>query len=170
VAVVVQYLIPEAAQFLASAFPQITRNLGTNFPVSTLAFDGAGTAAERAYWKWSPIGYTSGPITCDLIWYPASGTSGGVVWEAAIAAITPDADTQDVETKAFAAAQTVTDTHLGSTARRLHRATITLSGSSLDSLADGDECWLRISRLPGNSSDTITADAHLTSVRLSYTV
>jgi hypothetical protein len=165
-ATVWQYFAPEEAQFAASGFPAFKLFAGTNFPVSGLAYDGAGTTAERAFWKFEPTNYGSGNLTCDLIWYADTGTANAVVWEAAIAAITPDADTQDVETKAFATATTVTDTHLGTTGQRLHKATITIS--NLDSIAAGDEVWLRISRLPGNAADTMTVDAILTSVRLSY--
>lgn len=165
-ATVALYLAPEEGGFAASAFPQFLKNLGTNFPVTGLAYDGAGSTAERAYWKFQPIAYGSGNITCDILWYADSGTTGAVVWEAALAAITPDVDTTDVETKAFATAQQVTDTHLGTTAQRLHKATITIS--NLDSVAAGDEAWLRVSRLPADAGDTMTVDAILTSVRLSY--
>jgi hypothetical protein len=161
------YLAPEEAAYLASAFPQFVRNQGTNYPVTGLAFD--GTTAERAYWKFNPALYGSGSITVDVLWYADSGTTGAVVWEAALAAITPNTDTTDIETKALATAAQVADSHLGTTAQRLHLATITLSGASLDSVAVGDECWLRISRLPADAGDTMTAiDAILTSVRLSY--
>lgn len=161
-----QYLAPEEAQFAASAFPAFVKNLGTNFPVSGLAYDGAGATAERAYWKFEPINYGSGNITCDIAFYNDSSTAGACVWEAALAAITPETDSQDVETKAFATAQQVTKSHPGTTAQRLQRATITIT--NLDSIAAGDEAWLRISRLPADAGDTSTADVILTSVRLSY--
>lgn len=159
------YLEPEAGQFLSSSFPQFLRNPGTNFPVSGLAYDGAG-ATERAYWKFEPVNYGSGDITCEIIWYADSGTTNAVVWEAALAAITPETDSQDVETKGFATVQTVTDSHLGTTAQRLHKATVTIT--NLDSVAAADECWLRISRLSADGSDTMTVDAIITSIRLSY--
>ncbi|MFI6793659.1 hypothetical protein ACIBG4_40645 [Nonomuraea sp. NPDC050383] len=160
------YLAPEEAAFASTAFPQYQRNAGTNFPVTGLAFDGAGTTAERAYWKFEPAAYGSGSITCDIIFYNDASTAGACVWEAALAAITPETDTQDVENKSFATAQQVTKAHPGTTAQRLQRATITIS--NLDSIAAGDEAWLRISRLPNDGADTSTADVILTSVRLSY--
>ncbi|MFB4275752.1 hypothetical protein ACBJ59_10705 [Nonomuraea sp. MTCD27] len=160
------YLTPEEAQLAATAFPQFKVNQGTNFPVSGLAYDGAGSSAERAYWKFEPAAYGSGNITCDIVFYNDSSTAGACVWEAALAAITPETDSQDVETKAFATAQQVTKTHPGTTAQRLQRATITIT--NLDAVAAGDEAWLRISRLPGDAGDTSTADVILTSVRLSY--
>jgi hypothetical protein len=158
------YLAPEEAQFAASAFPGFVKNAGTNFPVSGLAYD--GTTSERAYWKFEPASYGSGNITCDILFYNDSSTAGACVWEAALAAITPETDSQDVETKAFATAQQVTKSHPGSVAQRLQKATITIS--NLDSVAAGDEAWLRISRLPADAGDTSSADIILTSVRLSY--
>lgn len=157
-------LHPEEAQFQTSAFPAFQRNAGTNFPVSGLAFDAAAT--ETAYWKFVAFGYGSGNLTCDIDWYADTATSGNVVWEAKIAAITPDTDSQDVETKAFATAQTVTDSHLGTTGQRLHRASITVS--NLDSIAALDVVWIAISRLGANGSDTMTGDALLTLAEISY--
>lgn len=161
-----QYLAPEEAVFAATAFPAYKVYPGTNFPVSGLAFDGAGSTIERAYWKFEPTNYGSGNITCDVIFYNDLSTAGACVWEACLAAITPDTDSQDVETKTFATAQTVTKSHPGTTAQRLQKATITIS--SLDSIAAGDEVWLRVSRLQTDAGDTSTADMILTSVRLSY--
>jgi hypothetical protein len=164
VATVKLYFAPEEAQFAASAFPAFKIFQGTNFPVSCLAYD--GTSTERAYWKFDPTNYGSGNITCDVYFYNDSSTAGACVWEAALAAITPETDSQDVETKSFATAQQVTKSHPGTVAQRLQKATITIS--NLDSVAAGDEVWLRISRLPADAGDTSTADMIVTSVRLSY--
>lgn len=157
-------LAPEEAAFQTSSFPAFVRNNGTSLPVTGLAFDASAT--EYGYWKLAPFGYGSGNITADLNWYADTATSGVVRWEAALAAITADVDTTDVETKAFATVQTVDDTHLGTTGQRLHKATITIS--NLDSVAAGDECWLRVGRIGGNAADTMAGDAILTSIRLSY--
>jgi len=163
-ATVRQYLAPEEAAFQTSAFPAFLRTAGTNFPVTGLAYDAAGT--ETAYFKFQPTGYGSGSITCLIEWYADTASSGDVRWEVALAAVTPNTDTQDVETKAFATAHAFTDSHLGTTAQRLHE--ISQAISNLDSAAAGDECWLRVSRLGGDGADTMTGDAILTSVRLEY--
>lgn len=157
-------LAPEEGQFAASGFPAYVKNQGTNFPVTGLAYDASST--ESAFFKFEPINYGSGAITCDIDWYADTATSGVVRWEVALAAISPNTDSQDVETKAFATAQTVDDTHLGTTGQRVHQATVTIS--NLDSVAAGDECWLRVARLGGNAADTMTGDAILLSARLSY--
>lgn len=160
---VVQQFLPDTAQFLSSSFPALTKN-GTNFPAIGLAYD--ATAAENAFWMFRAVNYASGNLTLGLDWYADTATSGDVVWSAAIAAITPDADTQDIETKAFATANTVTDTHLGTTGQRLHRCTITIS--NLDSLAAEDDVWLKIFRDAANAADTMTGDAILTGATVSY--
>jgi len=164
VGTVYQQLTPEAAAFPAATFPQYNKVAGTNFPVTGLAYDAA--ADEAAHWKFEAISYGSGNLTLDVEWYADSASTGDVVWGAAIAAITPDTDTQDVETKAFATENTVTDSHLGTTGQRLHRATITIS--NLDSLAARDDVWIRIRRVGSSGSDTMTGDAILALAVLSY--
>lgn len=157
-------LLPEEAQFASSSFPAFDRIAGTNFPVTRLLFDASAT--ETAYYKLAAVNYATGNITCDLIWYATNATTGVVRWEVAMAAITPESDSQDVETKAFATALTVDDTHLGTTSKRLHRAQVAIS--NLDSVAAGDEVWLKVSRLGGHANDTMANDVALVSIQLSY--
>ena len=162
-ATVYQPLQPGAGVFLATAFPALTRN-GTNIPVTGLAYDAASD--EAAFWLIRAVNYGSGNVTVAVDWYADTATSGDVVWEVQLAAITPDTDTQDTETKALATANTVTDTHLGTTGQRLHRASVTVS--NLDSLAANDDLWVRIARDANNASDTMTGDAILVLATVSY--
>lgn len=158
-------LKPNAAAFLGSTFPQRLNTLGTNIPVPGLAYDAA--ADEAAFWRFIATGYASGNISADIYWEADNATSGDVVWGAAIACITPNTDSQDIETDSLATENTVTDTHLGTTGQRLHLCTITIS--NLDSIADGDEVAIRIRRVGSSGSDTMSNDAILVAVRLSYT-
>lgn len=155
---------PEQAQFLASAFPEYMKVNGTNMPASGLKYD--ASSSEAAHFRFVATNYGSGNLTAELFWYADTASSGAVVWEGALSVITPNTDSQDVETDAYATANTVADTHLGTTGQRLHSCSITLS--NLDSLAAGDEVSLRIARLPADAGDTMTGDAILTAVRLSY--
>lgn len=157
-------LDPEAAVILGSTYPQYDRFLGTNFPVSGLRFDAA--ADEAAFWKINAAAYGSGNITMVVIWQADNATSGVVRWEGAIAAITPDTDSQDVTTKAFATATTFDDTHLGTTGKRVHQAPITIS--NLDSVAADDVVWVRVRRIGSNAADTLANDAWALQVRLTY--
>jgi hypothetical protein len=163
VATVYQTLDAAAAQFLSTAFPALVKN-GTNFPVAGLAYDAA--ADEAAFWNLRAVNYGSGNVTVAIDWYADTATSGDVVWAVQLAAITADTDTQDVETKSLATANTVTDTHLGTTGQRLHRASVTVS--NLDSLAANDDVWIRIARDADNASDTMTGDAILVLATVSY--
>jgi hypothetical protein len=159
-----QAFTPEGYRALSSTFPQYRSIAGTNFPVSSLGYD--ASADEAAMWKWVATNYGSGNLTADLWWYADTGSSGDVVWGAAIAAITANTDTQDVETDAFATENTATDSHLGTTAQRVHHIAVTVS--NLDSVAANDIVWLRVRRVGSSGSDTMTGDANLLYVRLSY--
>jgi hypothetical protein len=163
-ATVNQTLLAEEAQFLSSAFPQTLKTNGTNFPVYGLAFDAA--TDETAYWKFLADNYGSGNLTVDIFWYADTATSGDVIFDVGVAAITPNTDSQDIETKAFATVNSVTDTHLGTTGQRLHTATVTVS--NLDSLAAGDYVMLKLNRDANNASDTMTGDAIVVAMRVSY--
>jgi hypothetical protein len=155
-------LSPQAATFPAAAFPQFTRNYGTNGPVTWLAYD--ATVTESAYWELTAFAYGSGPLSLDIIWGAATATSGAVRWSAQVACISPG-DAQDPETKAYAAASTVDVSHLGSSAKRLMRATIEVA--NVDAIAAGDEVWVKISRV-GGIGGNLTGDAWLKSALLSY--
>lgn len=157
-------LEPEAAQFLASTFPQFDKVNGTNFPVSGLRYD--ASADEAAFWRVDAFNYGSGNPTLDILWYAENATSGVVRWGASLAAITPDTSTQDITTKAITTEVTVDDTHLGTTGKRVHKATITLT--SLDALANNDLMYIRIRRVGSNGSDTMANDAWLVQARLTY--
>ncbi len=163
-ATVRQYLTAECARFPTSAFPALTRALSSSIAVASLAYD--GTSSERAFFQFSPISYGSGNITITIEWYADTASSGAVVWEAALAAITPNTDTQDIETKTVSTVNTATDTHLGTTGQRLHSIDITVS--NLDSIAVGDYAVLRIGRLPSDAGDTMSGDASLVGVGISY--
>jgi hypothetical protein len=163
-ATVYQILAPEDAVFGSAAAPEYRKINGTNFPVSGLYYD--ATNDESAYFKFRAARYGSGNVTLALDWYADTASSGDVVWGAQVAVVTPDSDSQDVEAKSFATANTVTDSHLGTTGQRLHRATITIS--NLDSLAADDDVWLRIYRDADAGGDGMAGDAILTLATLSY--
>lgn len=163
-ATVKQVLEPEAFTPAASNGPQFKCVAGTNFPVISWAFDAA--TAETMYAKFRAVNYGSGNITLKLQWYADTASSGDVIWGAAIAAITPDTDSQDIETKAFASANTVTDSHLGTTGQRLHTCSITVS--NLDSVAADDWVDIKIYRDAASGSDTMSGDALLVQVAIEY--
>jgi hypothetical protein len=137
---------------------------GTNFPVPSLAFD--ASTEESVFFTFRAASYGSGNLTLTLNWYADTASSGDVVFGAAIAAITPNTDTQDVETKAFATAQTVTDSHIETTGQRLHECAITIS--NIDSIAANDWVVLKLYRVAADEGDTMTGDALVAMAELSY--
>lgn len=167
-ATVVQHLDPGGAVFRSTFFPQLVKADGTSIPIQGLAYDATSTTAEAAFWQFRATNYGSGNVTVEIQWYADTATSGDVVWGVQLAAITPNSDSQDVETKALATAATATDTHLGTTGQRLHTISATISGASLDSIANGDAVWLRVYRDSNNAADTMTGDAIVTLVAVSY--
>lgn len=165
-ATVKHQLLPGEAVMYATNFPQYIRTSGTNFPVDGLSYD--ATTDEAALWRIVADNYGSGNITLDIFWYAATASSANVVWEAQISAITPDTDSQDIETDGLATLNFVQDTHLGTTGHRLHKCSITIS--NLDSIAAGDLVHIRIARDANgtNATDDMTGDAILVMAELSY--
>lgn len=108
-------------------------------------------------------GYTTGNIVATVMWGAASATSGTVDFGVSVAAVTPNTDTQDVATDAWATENTAQDTQLGTTAERLHEVDVTVS--NLDSVADGDRLSVRLRRA---NSGTMTGAARIYGVSLAY--
>jgi hypothetical protein len=165
-ATVKQKLDIESAVFRTTSFPQRKQVNGTNIPVVGLYYD--ASSDEAAFFRIKAHNYGSGNITLNLNWYAATASSGNVVWEAQVAAITPNTDTQDIETDSLATLNYVQDTHLGTTNKREHTCAITIS--NLDSLSADDDLVIRIARDANGTSatDDMTGDAILTSADISY--
>jgi hypothetical protein len=159
-----QYFDPMSARYLSTAFPQYKEVLGTNYPAAGLYY--ITGSVQRAYFRFKATNYASGNMSLKIEWYADTASSGGVVWETALAAITPNVDTTDVETKAFATVNTASDTHIGTTGQRLHEVTVTMT--NLDSVVEGGSCVLRVSRLTTDGSDNMAGDAVLYGLALSY--
>lgn len=150
-----------------TAFPQYQVADGTSVPITCLRYDGA--TEEIAYLMFRAINYGSGNFNVTVGWYAATGgvTSGGIAMGFSIAAYTPNTDTGSVEAKSFATELIATDTHLGTTDKRLHDFVATLT--ALDSLAADDYVVLRVARKPADAADTMSgSDLGLTDLILTY--
>lgn len=153
-----------AAEFSSTTAPSFVKVVGTNFPVRSLAFDPA--ADEACFYVFKlPADYSS-DIRVVLLWYADTASSGVVRWGAALAAITPNTDTQDVETDGLAAETAADDTHLGTTGQRVHEIEIDMA--NLDGAAAGDLVFLRIRREGSHTNDTMAGDALLLHVQVRY--
>lgn len=153
--------IPSGTSLIAARHKVVN---GTNFPVPSLAFDAATT--NSAYWIMQLDNYGAGNITASIDWYADTATTGDVKWQVKVGAITPNTDSQDVETKALAAAQTVVDSHLGTTGQRIHNCTIDIT--AIDSMAVMDMLVVELSRLGSDAADTMAGDALVPAFEISY--
>jgi hypothetical protein len=155
---------PASATYPSANFATYQSVSGTNFPVNSLAFD--ANTEESVFFNFNSDEYRSGNVLVDIQWYANTATSGNIVWGASIACITPNSDTQDITTKAFGAETLMLDTHLGTTGKRLHSISANLS--NVDGIATSDWCVLKIARKAANVSDTMTGDALVVAVDVTY--
>lgn len=128
------------------------------------AFD--ASTEEQIMWSFRmPADYASAPVL-KAQYKMASATSGNVIMEARIAAVS-DGDATDVDAKGFAAANTSATTAVPGTAGHLDEISITMTNA--DSLAAGDYVVLYLNRDAGNGSDTATGDLELVAASIQYT-
>nr|WP_221374397.1 hypothetical protein [Actinoplanes polyasparticus] len=128
-----------------------------------LLFDAA--ADEWCTWQFRmPADYASAPIAV-VSWKAASATSGGVVWDVRLAAVT-SGDATDVDAKGFGSANTATGT-APATAGYLLDTSVTLTNA--DSVEAGDFVVVRLCRVGSDGSDSATGDAEVVSLALTYT-
>lgn len=150
--------LPHSAEFPSSNFPQITQI--NQRPV--LAFDAA--TDETAYWTdVAPQGLT-GTITVLIYYAMASATSGNIIWQAQLEAVT-DGDATDLDsTTSFGTANSSATTAVPGTAGYIDVVSITMTNA--DSLAAGDYYRLSVNRDANNASDTASGDCYLLAVEL----
>jgi len=164
-ATVVVPLFPGPVERPTSNAPQPKYIAGSTTSRRVLAFDAA--TEETCFFVFRAARYASGNLTVRVRWSAPSGITSGVVqFGAAVAAITPDTDSTNIESKVFGTAATVTDTHLGTTAQRVMTTAITIT--SLDSIAADDHCFLKFYRDADDGADTLAADCYVEAIDLEY--
>lgn len=153
-------LLPYAAEFPSSAFPQLLVDAQRR-PV--LAFD--ASTAETCYWTgFAPQGLT-GTMTAIINYYMTSATSGKVDFEIAIEAVT-DNDATDLDAgTSFGTANTITAPTVPGTAGYIDQISVTLTNQ--DSIAAGDYFRLSLKRdATDGTNDTATGDCYVLGVEL----
>lgn len=96
-----------------------------------------------------------------------TATTGNVVLEIEVEAITPDIDTTDTQTvSTFATAVPETVAAHGTPAGRIGVDTVTLTVLEADSIAAGDWCRFRVRRNANDVADTLIGDYELTGLEL----
>lgn len=151
-------LTPYAAEFPASNYPALT--LVNQRPA--LAFDAA--VAETCYWTAVvPQGFT-GTVTATISYIMASATTGGVVFDAAIEAVT-SGDALDLDSAtSFDTVNTGVDSAVPGTAGYMEQITITMS--NLDAAAAADYIRISLTRNVNHASDTAAGDCYILAVEI----
>lgn len=130
-----------------------------------LLFDASQT--ESALWQFRlPANYSSSPVL-KLMFSMASATANNVDMECDIMAVTTG-DAQDIDSASFDTVNEVSGgTSVPGTAGHVKEISITLS--TVDSMAAGDLVLLRIHRDHDDTDDTATGDLELLSASLEFT-
>jgi len=103
-----------------------------------------------------PASYAAGDVKVDIFFYSASANSGTAAWNVTLEAITASTDTLDLEATSSLPAVTAGTHSMGGTAGDLRKVSITLSATSKDSVAAGDQMRLGLSR--DESADSVSGD------------
>jgi hypothetical protein len=128
------------------------------------------TTQETMYFVFEvPRNYASGGVTVYAIWMATSAVAGGggtIGWDVSFARMN-DAN-QDVDSLAFAAAQSITAAIVPANAGQIKTTNVAVSnGANMDSVAAGEWCCMRLRRDVAN--DTAVGDAELIGVEVKET-
>lgn len=149
-------LLPYAAEFPSSNFPQLT--LSNRRPC--LAFD--TTTSETCYWTVIvPQGWTS-TYSLVITYAMASATSGTVAWDVAVEAITEGDATDTDATTSFDTANNSTTETVPGTAGYIDQTTVALTNHDSSAAAD----YLRISVARDVATDSASGDAYILACEL----
>jgi hypothetical protein len=132
---------------------------GSTPPEMITVYDFDAASSRYLDYKCQLQGYDSGGLTVHIRWMASSATSGVCRWGVAIRRIADDAEDVDVShTYDF----NYTEPTTASASGEVDYATVTFTdGADMDSLADGENFILRITRDGGHANDTMTGDAEL---------
>ena len=156
-------VIPVQAAKISGAFVGSSPQIEGGASAWKLLYD--ASTEEEALWQFPlPANYSTSPVL-KLQYSMASAITGGVAWNAEIMAVTPG-DALAISTSSFDAVNVGSGT-VGGTAGFVEEITVTLT--SVDSMAAGDLILLKISRDPADAGDTATGDAELLTGRFEYT-
>ena len=150
-----------------SAYATIdTRSGAANAVHTILDFDDT-TDESAEFGPFMPRHYDGGGLTVTLGWMATTATTGNVVWDVAFKSVSDDAD--DLDTKAFAAVNSVTATTASASGEVAYDTVTFTDGADMDSVAAGEYFRMRITRDANNASDTMSGDAELIFVEIQET-
>jgi hypothetical protein len=142
--------------------------LDTRNGIFVLDFD-ADADEYAEFGGFMPRHYDGGGVTVVIGWMATDVivTPHNIVWNAAFKSVSDDAD--DLDVKAFAAANTATDAEASASGEVAYTTITFTDGADMDSVAAGEYFRLQIMRDADNGSDTLTDDAELVFVEIRET-
>lgn len=154
---------PFDAEFKTSTFPDLAQTSDASGARPYLGFD--ASADEAAYFTAvAPANWTNTAVTAVVTYAMASATSGAVVFDVAVEAIS-DGDTVDTDAaESLDTANVSSAATVPGTAGYIDQVSITLA--THDSSAAGDLLRFRVRRLGSSGSDTATGDANVYAVEI----
>jgi len=127
-----------------------------------LDFDDTTDESESAIFRgFMPRNYDGGGVTVTVGWSATTATTGTISLDVAFMSVTDDAD--DLDTKAFAAANNANPTTASATGE-VDYATVTFTdGADMDSVAAGEMFFLKVTRDANGttSTDDVSGDMEL---------
>ena len=129
-----------------------------NAQIPVLTFDPGATEEEMDWKCYMPAHYDGGGVTLHITWSGGAAVgTGNVIWSAQFKSVTIDTD--DLDTKAFAAQNDSTaDTTASASGETVDSTIAFTDGADMDSVAAGEPFFLRIARsrrTPRRTSDEI---------------
>lgn len=124
-----------------------------------MTFDDSSDESGQSVHFAMPAGFTgTGTLKADIYYIMASATSGNVVWNISVNAVT-DGDSEDLSSVSGYDTANAATVAVPATAGYLDVCTITLTND--DSVLAGDYMRLLLTRDANNGSDTASGDAYV---------
>lgn len=149
-------LTPQQNEPPSSAFA----TLDTRNGYMVLDFD--DTTDESAIFRFAvPDNYAGGGFTVKVLWSATSATTGTISLDVAFMSVTDDAD--DLDTKAFAAANNANPTTASASGEVDYVSVTFTDGADSDSITAGEMAFIKITRDANGttSTDNMTGDMEL---------
>lgn len=133
-----------------------------------LDFD-ADTDESAVFMGFMPNNYAGGGFTVKVLWMATSATSGAISLDVQFMSVTDDAD--DLDTKAFAAANNANPTTASATGEVDYVSITFTDGADSDSVAANEMFLLKVTRDANGttSTDNMTGDMELLEVIVTET-
>lgn len=170
-ATITQVFAPESARLSSSANPELIQVVGTGgtIPFTYLAYAFDAATQENIYFvtRLANYGASNPTLTLDIDWYSVTAqTANTCVWGWSLMCYTAQTDTVLWSSRNMATAQTGSQA-AAATGGRVFRTSIANTANKDSATAD-DIAVIKLYRDAANGSDTMTGDAAVVLVSLTY--